>query len=131
MIILITGFLFGCSLSKFILRVCTNPDINVILSRLFANSIKLLIVLLFRFIASKKTGADISPFIALLSAGALGLSLAIQAPISNYGVEIAIVLTRLFKVHDTLNLHGCTGFVSVKSIASTQLKNEDGQVVTI
>ena len=131
MIILIIGFLFGCSLSKLILRVCTNPDINVILSRLFANSIKLLIVLLFRFIASRKTGTDISPFIALLSAEALGLSLAIQAPISNYGVGIAIVLTQLSKVHDTLTLHGCTGFVSVNSIASTQLKNEDGQVVTI
>ena len=58
--------------------------INVTLSQLFASSIELLIVLLFLFIAVRKIGVDISPFIALLSAEALGLSLALQGPISNY-----------------------------------------------
>jgi len=131
MIILIIGFLFGSSLSKLILRVCARRDIYVTLSRFFASSIKLLIVLLFLFIAVRKIGVDISPFIALLGAGALGLSLAIQGPISNYGAGIAIILTRPFKVHDTLTLHGCTGIVSVVSLGYTQLETEDGQVVTI
>ena len=131
MIILITGFLFGSSLSKLILRVCTKRDIDVTLSRFFASSIKLLIVLLFLFIAIRKIGVDISPFIALLGAGALGLSLAIQGPISNYGAGIAIILTRPFKVHDPLTLHGCTEIVSVVSLGYTQLEIEDDQVVTI
>tara|TARA_B100001093_G_scaffold252209_1_gene241440 strand:- start:904 stop:1242 length:339 start_codon:yes stop_codon:yes gene_type:complete len=105
--------------------------INVTLSQLFASSIKLLIVLLFLFIAVRKIGVDISPFIALLSAEALGLSLALQGPISNHQAGIAIILTEPFKVHDTLTLHGCTWIVSVDSIAYTQLEIEDGQVVTI
>ena len=104
LIILIIGFLFGSSLSKLILRVCTKRDIDVTLSRFFASFIKLLIVLLFLFIAVRKIGVDMSPFIALLGSGALGFSLAIQGPISNYGVSIAIILTRPFKVHDTLTL---------------------------
>ena len=83
MIILIIGFLFGSSLSKLILRVCTKRDIEVTLSRFFASFIKLLIVLLFLFIAVRKIGVEMSPFIALLGSGALGLSLAIQGPISN------------------------------------------------
>ena len=131
MIILIIGFLFGSSLSKLILRVCTKRDIDVTLSRFFASSIKLLIVLLFLFIAVRKIGTDIIPFIALLGAGALGLSLAIQGPISNYGAGIAIILTWPFKVHDKLTLHECTGIVSVVSLGCAQLEIEDGQVVTI
>jgi len=116
MIILFIGFLFGSSLSKLILRVCTKQDIDVALPRFFATSIKLLIVLLFLFIAVRKIGVDISPFIALLGTGALCLSLTTQGPISNYGAGIAIILTRPFKVHDTLTLHGHTGIVSVVSL---------------
>lgn len=130
-VIMVIGFIFGSSLSKLILKVCAKRNIDVTLSRFFASSIKLIILLLFLFVAVQRIGINVSPFIALLGAGALGLSLAIQGPISNYGAGIAIILTRPFKVHDTLTLHGCTGIVSVVSLGYTQLETEDGQVVTI
>lgn len=130
-IILLIGFIFGSSISRLILGICSKKNIDVTLSRFFASSIKLLILFLFLFIAVKKIGVDITPFIALLGAGALGLSLAIQGPISNYGAGIAIILTRPFKVDDTLTVHGRTGIVSLVSLGYTRLLTEDGQEITI
>ncbi len=129
--ILIIGLLFGSSISRLIQSICAKKDIDVTLSRFFASSIKLIIILLFLFIAVKKVGVDISPFIALIGAGALGISLAVQGPIANYGSGIAIILTRPFKVHDTLTIHGRTGIVSLISLGFTRLETEDGQEVTI
>jgi small conductance mechanosensitive channel len=130
-VILIIGLLVGSSISKLILGICTKKEIDVTLSRFFSNSIKAIIILLFVFIAVRKLDVDVTPFIALLGAGALGLSLAVQGPVSNYGSGIAIILTRPFKVHDTLTIHGLTGIVSLISLRYTLLETEDGQEVTI
>ena len=130
-LILTIGFLFGASLSKVALGLCAKRKIDLTLSRFFASSIKLIVILLFVVIAVKKIGIDISPFVALLGASALGISLAIQGPISNYGAGIAIILARPFKVDDTLTIHGKTGIVSLISLGHTQLLTEDGQEVTI
>ena len=130
-IIVIIGFVFGSSISRLIIRVCAKREIDITLSRFFASSIKLFILLIFLFIAVRKIGVDISPFIAIIGAGALGLTLAVQGPVSNYGSGIAIILTRPFKVHDTLTIHGQTGIVSVISLGYTRLETEDGQEVTI
>jgi len=130
-IIMIIGFIFGSSISKLILRVCAMREIDVTLSHLFASSIKLFVLLIFLLIAIRKIGIDISPIIAIVGAGALGLTLAIQGPISNYGSGIAIILTRPFKMHDTLTIHGRTGIVSVISLGYTCLETEDGQEITI
>lgn len=130
-IIMVIGIFFGSSISRLILRLCTKRKIDITISRFFASSVKILVVFLFLFIAIKKIGVDITPFIALLGAGALGLSLAIQGPVSNYGAGIAIILTRPFKVDDTLRLHGRTGIVSLISLGYTRLITEDGEEVTI
>lgn len=130
-VILVLGLLVGSSISKLILGICTKKKIDVTLSRFFSSSIKLIIVLLFLFVAVNRIGINITPFIALLGAGALGLSIAIQGPISNYASGIAIILTRPFKVHDTLTIHGITGIVSLISLGYTRLETEDGQEITI
>ena len=130
-VILTLGFLFGSSLSKIVLGICTKRNIDVTLSRFFARSLTAIILLLFIVIAVEKIAVDISPFVALLGASALGISLAFHGPISNYGSGIAIILTRPLKVEDTLTIHGITGVVSLVSLGYTQLKTEDGHEVTI
>lgn len=130
-VILFIGLIFGGAISRLILSICSKKEIDVTLSRFFSSSIKLIIILLFLFIAVKRIGIDISPFVALLGAGALGISLAIQGPIANYGSGIAIILTRPFKVDDTLTIHGRTGIVTLVSLGFTRLETEDGQEITI
>ncbi len=130
-VIVLLGLLFGKLISKFILKICNTKEIDVTLSRFFAGVSKLIIVLLFLIVAVGQLGISITPMVALMGAGTLGLTLALQGPISNYGAGIAIIITRPFKVEDTLTIHGLTGIVSAVNLGTTQLLTEDGQIITI
>ncbi len=130
LIILIIGFLVSGTISKLIQKMCAKRNIDITLSRFFSSSTRMILLLLFVMIAARKL-TDISPFIALLGAGALGVSLAVQGPISNFGAGIAIIITRPFKVDDTLSVHGVTGIVTIIKLGYTQLLTEDGQEITI
>ena len=57
--------------------------------------------------------------------------MSIKRPNINFISYWKIILTRPFKVDDTLTIHGITGVVSLVSLGYTQLKTEDGQEVTI
>jgi len=59
------------------------------------------------------------------------LTLAIQGPVANYGAGIALILTRPFKVGNTLTLHGFTGVVEEIKLGMTILVTEDGEQITI
>ena len=59
------------------------------------------------------------------------MSLAVQGPISNYGSGLVLILTRPFKVGDTLTINGLTGLVDGIHLGNTQLINEDNERITI
>ncbi len=53
-------------------------------------------------------GISITPLIAAIGGLALGVSFAIQGPVSNYGAGLVIILTRTYTVRDTLTVQGCS-----------------------
>ncbi|EDY84740.1 transporter, MscS family [Verrucomicrobiia bacterium DG1235] len=129
--ILIAGFIAARITSNLLTKLCAKRNIDITLSRFFASTSRLLVVALFAILAINKIGVEITPFIALLGASAFGLSLAVQGPVSNYGAGIVLIITRPFKVDDTLTIHGITGLVQAVNLGNTQLLTEDGQEVTI
>ncbi len=129
--ILVAGFIVGRYLSQFIVKICAKKQIDVTLTRFFGSATRLIIIAVFAIMAINKVGVEITPFIALLGASAFGLSLAVQGPVSNYGAGIVLIITRPFKVDDTLTIHGITGLVETINLGNTQLMTEDGQQVTI
>jgi len=131
LLILIVGAIVAKLVSNMILKICGKRSIDVTLSRFFASFAKILIIVLFLIVAVSKLGIELTPFVALLGASAFGLSLAVQGPISNYGSGIVIIVTRPFKVDDTLTVLGLTGIVDEVNLGSTRLKTEDGQEITI
>jgi len=86
---------------------------------------------MFVIIAVSKLGLSITPLIAALGGLAVGASFAIQGPLSNYGTGFVIILTRMFKVGDTISVQGCFGVVKEITLATTQLAVEDGQEIVI
>jgi small conductance mechanosensitive channel len=111
-IILLLGLYFAKAISRTVLKICAKRDVDVTLSRFFASSVKVVIIVLAAIVALSKIGVEITPFIALLGAGAFGFSLAVQGPVSNFGAGIVIILTRPYVVGDTLKIHEVTGVVS-------------------
>jgi len=129
--IVVVGFWLAKSLSRLILRICEKRAIDQTLARFFAACAKTLVIAFALILALSKAGIEITPFVALLGAGAFGLSLAVQGPISNYGAGIVLIITRPFKVGDTLTVSGQTGLVDSVNLGNTQLVNEDEERITI
>lgn len=129
--IVFIGVWLGKMVADLILKICEKRQIDVTLARFFAGFTKLLIIAFAVMMALSKAGIEITPFIALLGASAFGLSLAVQGPISNYGAGIVLIITRPFKVGDTLTLNGLCGLVDSVNLGTTELINEDEERITI
>lgn len=125
------GFWLGKSIANLILRICEKRSIDITLARFFAGFAKIVIIIFAAVMALGKAGIEITPLVALLGASAFGLSLAVQGPISNYGAGVVLIITRPFKVGDTLTLNGLCGLVDCVNLGNTQLINEDEERITI
>ncbi len=125
------GVWLGKSIANLILRICEKRSIDITLARFFAGFAKIVIIIFAAVMALGKAGIEITPLVALLGASAFGLSLAVQGPISNYGAGVVLIITRPFKVGDTLTLNGLCGLVDCVNLGNTQLINEDEERITI
>ncbi len=131
LLILVAGFIVAGWVGKALLRVLERRNIDVTLRQFIANSVRLIVIALFAVIALGKLGISIAPLIAAVGGVALGAGVALQGPISNYGAGLSIILTRMFKVGDTIEVLNCAGVVTDISLAATRLKAEDGEDIII
>lgn len=131
LLIIVFAVWAGKGISRVVLKVCEKRNLDVTLSRFFAGSAKAVIIILAVIMALDKVHIQITPFIALLGAGAFGLSLAVQGPVSNYGAGVVLIMTRPFKVGDTITVGECSGVVDYVTLGNTQLLNEDDERITI
>lgn len=130
-IIIAIGLWVSKKIAHLIIKLCDKRGIDVTLARFFAGFSKIVIIAFATIMALSKLDIEITPFIALLGASAFGLSLAVQGPVSNYGAGIVLIVTRPFKVGDTLTINGLTGLVDCVNLGNTQLLNEDEERITI
>ena len=130
-IILIAGFIVGGWVSRILLRLQERRDVDVTLRHFIASTARLVVIGLFVIIAVSKLGLSITPLIAALGGLAVGASFALQGPVSNYGAGFVIILTRMFKVGDTISVQGYSGLVKEITLATTQLVAEDGEDIVI
>ena len=130
-LIIVVGFWAAKRIGNLILKVCEKRSIDITLARFFAGFSKVIVIGFAVIIGLSKADIEITPFIALLGASAFGLSLAVQGSISNYGAGIVLIITRPFKVGDTLTLNELTGLVDSVNLGNTQLLNEDQERITI
>lgn len=130
-IILIIGWYVARWVGNVVGRFCERAHLDVTLARFFANVARSIILLFVVIIALGKFGITITPFVAALGAVAFGGTLALQAPLSNYGAGLSIILTRPFVVGDTIRVAGVIGVVEDIRLAHTQLSSEDGEIITI
>ena len=130
-IILVIGLILAKMFGGIVLKLCRKAGVDVTLTRFFAGLAKIIVVVFALVVAMAKFGITIAPMVAAIGAGAFGLTLAIQGPIANYGAGLALILTRPFKVGNTLTLHGLTGVVEEIKLGITVLITEDGEQITI
>ena len=130
-IILIIGFIAAGILQKMVVKLLTRRKVDVTLTAFLGSVTKILVLACFLIISLGKFGITIAPFVAALGAATFGVGLALQGPISNYGAGLAIILSRTFKVGDTVMVNNCSGIVKEIHLAHTILVTEDEEVITI
>lgn len=131
MLIIALGFWLSRVFGDFVLRFSSKRNLDPTLGRFFSGFCRGMIIIFALILALGKVGIEITPFVALIGAGAFGLSLAVQGPVSNYGAGIVLIITRPFKVGDTLTLGDLTGLVDSVNLGNTRLVNEDDETITI
>lgn len=130
-IILIAGVVVANWLARVLLRTQEKRNVDITLRQFIASTARLLVLGLFVIIALGKLGISMTPLIAALGGLAVGASFAIQGPVSNYGAGLIIILTRMFKVGDTITVQECAGVVSHIDLSTTRLVAEDGEDIFI
>jgi small conductance mechanosensitive channel len=130
-VILIAGAVLAGWVAKALLRLQERRNVDVTLRQFIAAAVRLLVFGLAVVVALGNLGISITPFIAAIGGLAVGVSLAIQGPISNYGAGLVIILTHVYRVGDTITVQGCSGVVTNITLAATSLKAEDGEDIII
>ncbi len=130
-LVIFAGIWVGRWVSRALLNVLERRNVDVTLRQFIASTIRALVLVLFGIVALSQLGISITPLIAAIGGLAVGLSLALQGPVSNYGAGLMIILTRMYRVGDTITTQGCSGVVENISLATTDLRAEDGELVVI
>ncbi|HZF71490.1 mechanosensitive ion channel family protein [Sulfuricurvum sp.] len=125
----------GWFLSKYVFNVLIKffqqHDFDVTLGKFVANGIRILVFGAMLVVAIGKLGISIAPFIAAVGAVFLTAGLAIQGSVANYAAGISLIITRPFKIGDTILINKVYGEVEEIRLAYTTLRTEDEELITV
>ncbi len=131
LIIVIIGVIASKQIHKLILKILLKNKFDETLSGFVANFVRILVVVMMLIVALGKLGISVAPFIAAIGALSLTAGLALQGSVSNFAAGIVLVITRPFKIGDTVNIHDVYGEVIEIKLAYTVLRNEDKEQITV
>ncbi|MDP3265711.1 MAG: mechanosensitive ion channel family protein [Sulfuricurvum sp.] len=127
--------LIGWFLSKYIYNVLIkffdNHDFDTTLGKFAANAVRILILGAMIVVAIGKLGISVAPFIAAIGAIFLTAGLAIQGSVANFAAGISLVISRPFKIGDTILINNIYGEVEEIKLAYTVLRTEDEELITV
>ena len=131
LIILSIGVFASKYIQKLVYKVLVKNKIDETLSGFISNFIRFLVVMMMAVLALGKLGISIAPFIAAIGALSLTAGLALQGSVSNFAAGVILVITKPFKIGDTLTVHDVYGEVEEIKLSYSILRNEDGEEITI
>ena len=131
LILLVVGYKIATWVGRASFGMAERRGLDITISRFGATAVRIGVMAFVLIAVLANFGISIAPLIALLGASAFGATVAIQGTLSNYGAGLSIILARPFKVGDTIAVKGVNGLVEDVNIATTVLKGESGEVITI
>lgn len=130
-IILILGFYASRYAHLITLKAFYKYRIDETLARFGANFVRFLVIGVMAIIALGKLGISIAPFVAALGALSLTAGLALQGSVANFAAGVVLIVTKPFKIGDTITIKECYGEVMDIKLGYTILINENKEQITI
>ena len=131
LIIVIIGWFAAKYAYALLMRLFERNHFDSTLAKFVAGVVKMLIFAAMIVIALGKIGISIAPFVAAIGAVSLTAGLALQGSVSNYAAGVLLIISRPFKVGDTLSVAGVYGVVEEIKLSYTVLRNEDEELITV
>lgn len=131
LIIVLIGWFVSKSVFKMLLNFLTNHHVDITLARFVSHVARILVLVAMVVIALGKIGISIAPFVAAIGAVSLTAGLALQGSVSNYAAGVVLILSHPFKIGDTIAMADVYGVVEDIKLASTTLRTEDEELITI
>lgn len=130
-VLLAVGWWLAGKVARLVGGLLERKKVDPILAGFIAAVVRWALVFVILITALSCLGVNIAPYVAVLGAGTLGVSLALQGPISNFGAGLVIILTRPFTLGDTVTMKGYSGVVQEVKLGFTRLLTEDNEVITV
>lgn len=130
-IIIVIGWFVSKYAYNALIKFFEAHDFDVTLGKFAANILRILIFGAMFIIAIGKLGVSIAPFIAAIGAIFLTAGLALQGSVANFAAGISLVITRPFKIGDTILVNNIYGIVEEIKLAYTTLRTEDEEIITV
>ena len=130
-LLLLIGVVASKYLHNLVLKLLLKKSFDETLSGFIAKFIRFLVIAMMGVMALGKLGISIAPFIAALGALSLTAGLALQGSVSNFAAGVVLIVTKPFKIGDTILVHERYGQVKEIRLAYTLLENEDKEEITI
>jgi small conductance mechanosensitive channel len=129
--VLIIGLWIAKKIANWVNSLCLRNNVDITLANFLANLVKIIIITMVLVMTLNQIGIAITPFVAAIGAASLGVGLAFQGMLSNYGAGLTIILTRLYTIGNTIRVQNVHGVVKEIQLAHTMLENEDGELIMI
>lgn len=130
-IIFVIGIVASKYVQRYTLKLLSKTKLDEIIVGFVANFVRFIVIAMMGVLALGKLGISIAPFIAALGAVSLTAGLALQGSVANFAAGIVLIITKPFKIGDTITVHEVYGQVEEMKLAYTVLINEDKEQITI
>ncbi|MFA5561150.1 MAG: mechanosensitive ion channel domain-containing protein [Eubacteriales bacterium] len=130
-LVLVVGYLLIRLLLSFVKRAFGRSKIERAIVGFITQLIKIALYIVYIISLCSLLGIPTTSLVALLSAGALTVSLAMQNSLSNIASGFLILSNKIFKVGDTVEAAGVSGVVQSVNIMRTVLLTFDNKVVSL
>lgn len=131
LIVFILGRMLVSMLMKGIVQMMRVAKMDEILVGFLAAVIKSAMVVVVIIIALSQLGVDTTSMVALLGAAGLAVGLALKDSLAHFAAGVMLILFRLIKLGDYVEVDGVAGKVTKITIFNTKLTTPDNRVVTV
>jgi len=130
-VVWIIGSMLIKQVVKFISNTMEKADFDASLRPFLVSMISVLLKVLLMLAVASTLGMEVTSFVAILSAAAFAVGMALQGGLSNFAGGVMILVFKPFKVGDIISAQGFTGGVKEIQIFNTILLTPDNQTIIL
>lgn len=130
-VLLLVGVKLSAIAANLLQSLLLRQKVDVTLARFLSNVARIVLLAVLLVIVAGQSGINVTPLVATLGAATLGITVALQGVLSNYAAGVTIILTRPFRIGDTIGVRAVTGLVEDITLAATVLRGDNGERITV